>query len=587
MGAKRCGARQTSDKAIGGALGHPLELQHVLEAIESLYTDQIKPASRVLRKRISELFCAKEEALRNTADEASLEVDMVRLRTVCDGCELLRIDSSGVGDWAVTFADRVPDFVDVYDTSDPYSVKFWCEFVRYCNDCGNGPVCLPGGRYACARELAERQLPLFAGLSLGTLTHIVQLALHKKYLGYSNGSIVPYGMSQSMAKEQSAKFHIPCSQAKKVTALPAVNLWQARSILSSILDTAPGKQLPLPNVKRQFRTNFFCELSETAFGYSKVSEFLQSPEMADICSLLLQGQGYVVVPAGSQRNGPRQVQCPLKIPLPEVSPEKEPVKLEWQQGTQQFAVTPVASKDEYVWPSTQKTFLQFDVPSTPTTVRQAKSAPFLLNLLSEDRNEFQDDVQNSDDQSTIDVSGSEGIETPPEEEELPGLLKHSLTAPKGGLTPCATLTPTLTPCALSEQPDGRLQAGCFRFCDPLWMSGSFDDAATPRESNDKPSSQPRVRFDAALDDSTPPTAKSQSKFPCTPGAASTPCMRIDEGNEIDEDVHDDRQPASAFQQQLTDDAMWNLGIVVKHGFLHEPPALPTPLREGPACPQSC
>jgi hypothetical protein len=47
-------------------------------------------------------------------------------------------------------------------------------------------------------------------------------------------------------------------------------------------------------VKRLFRSRFHIDLSETAFGYSKISDLLQAPQFRDICDVELRGHGYVV-----------------------------------------------------------------------------------------------------------------------------------------------------------------------------------------------------------------------------------------------------------------------------------------------------
>ncbi|CAE7223439.1 rsmB [Symbiodinium natans] len=62
-------------------------------------------------------------------------------------------------------------------------------------------------------------------------------------------------------------------------------------------NSGPGTAtIPLSNVKRLFRSRFHIELSETALGHSKLSELLQDPRLQDICSVRLQGHGYVVSP---------------------------------------------------------------------------------------------------------------------------------------------------------------------------------------------------------------------------------------------------------------------------------------------------
>merc|ERR1719327_2189784 len=94
-----------------------------------------------------------------------------------------------------------------------------------------------------------------------------------------------------MLKEQCAKAHAPCSQTPMLVA----NWELARACLWQIVSAAPGGQLPLPNVKRLFRSRFHMELSETAFGYSKVSDLLQDQRFQDFCHVELRGQGYVVI----------------------------------------------------------------------------------------------------------------------------------------------------------------------------------------------------------------------------------------------------------------------------------------------------
>jgi len=55
--------------------------------------------------------------------------------------------------------------------------------------------------------------------------------------------------------------------------------------------------IPLSNIKRLFRSKFRKELSETSLGHAKLSELFQDPRLRDICTVRLQGHGYVVAPA--------------------------------------------------------------------------------------------------------------------------------------------------------------------------------------------------------------------------------------------------------------------------------------------------
>merc|ERR1719277_1894801 len=101
----------------------------------------------------------------------------------------------------------------------------------------------------------QRALPFLAGLSLGQVCHIVQLAIsQKKLLGYLNGTVVPYARSQSMVKDKHAECQRPCSGATR-TKGPVVS-WEAlREYLQRVLsDVSLGDQpIPLSNMKRLFR----------------------------------------------------------------------------------------------------------------------------------------------------------------------------------------------------------------------------------------------------------------------------------------------------------------------------------------------
>merc|ERR1712139_242084 len=53
----------------------------------------------------------------------------------------------------------------------------------------------------------------------------------------------------------------------------------------------------LANIKRIFLSQYNLELSETMLGHTKLSELLQDPRLADICSVELRNGGYAVVPS--------------------------------------------------------------------------------------------------------------------------------------------------------------------------------------------------------------------------------------------------------------------------------------------------
>eukprot|EP00418_Pyrodinium_bahamense_P037695 CAMPEP_0179202052 /NCGR_PEP_ID=MMETSP0796-20121207/100596_1 /TAXON_ID=73915 /ORGANISM="Pyrodinium bahamense, Strain pbaha01" /LENGTH=274 /DNA_ID=CAMNT_0020906681 /DNA_START=1 /DNA_END=823 /DNA_ORIENTATION=+ len=119
--------------------------------------------------------------------------------------------------------------------------------------------------------------------------------------GLDNASMVlPGGATLVHKSSQGAACHSSLATAQ---GRAAVATWETlRSCLREILGgVAPGTgSIPLSNVKRLFRSRFHTELSETALGHAKLSELLQDSRLRDMCSVRLQGHGYVVVPLGPQ-----------------------------------------------------------------------------------------------------------------------------------------------------------------------------------------------------------------------------------------------------------------------------------------------
>jgi len=285
---------QATARPDGAVAKSAVELPEVLAAIESLYIDRIKPVSRILRKRISERSPVSTTSGRYGQSEAHCEMNSEDLRALCSASGRIFIERDDAGDWAALLVGRPQTFIDVYGQVDAYGKELWDELTAHCRGDSGAVLRLPGGRYACAVALQALALPCLSGRCLGEIAHIVQIAIsQRKILGYSSGGIVHYSHSQSMMKEECAKARCPCSGALDPTMVAS---WEvARGCLWQILHAAPSGELPLPNVKRLFRSKFHLDLSETAFGYSKVSEFLQDQRFQDLCGVELRGHGYVVV----------------------------------------------------------------------------------------------------------------------------------------------------------------------------------------------------------------------------------------------------------------------------------------------------
>jgi len=278
-------------------LGLCISTEDVLAAVQTLYDDQLKPYGRILRKRLTEI-CSEKGCF-------DLDMDIKNILDICEACPLMDVKVEEAGEWSVTLKGRRSCFVDVYSPEDHYSSELWQQMAAYFDSFQDSVVVLPGGRYSCAQALMACRLPFLEGCSLGQVSHIVQLAIsQKKMLGYSNGAVVPYKHSQSRMKDQCAERQRPCMSSTRRSKRLAT--WESvRSGMKQILEpcVAISDVIALSTLKRLFRCKFHQELSETALGHSKLSELLQDKRLSDLCSVQLQGNGYVVVPNLNKMDG--------------------------------------------------------------------------------------------------------------------------------------------------------------------------------------------------------------------------------------------------------------------------------------------
>jgi len=278
--------------------------EEVLAAVKTLYVDQLEPFGRILLRRVRERYAATicgSECF--SADDAPL-VDPKCLHRVCKACKLLHVTPVDGNEISVLLVDRPPAFVDVNSPVDHYPPELWAAASAYFGALRGEDVLLPGGRYACAQTLASRNLPFLAGRSLGEVCHIVQLAVSKKkILGYIDGNMVPYSHSEESVKEKCAACQQPFvspTKQQELNSWPVASWEETRACLSAILRSAssPGPEpgvITVSNVKRLFRSRFGLDLSETALGYSRLSELLQDPRLRDICTVQIQNAGQFVV----------------------------------------------------------------------------------------------------------------------------------------------------------------------------------------------------------------------------------------------------------------------------------------------------
>jgi len=256
----------------------------VLAAIESLYQDQVEPLGRILCKRLSERA------------PTVAHMDAKRVRALCETCPWLQIENKHGADWCALIRGRERTFVDVYSPEDRYHQELWVAAAAYFEGLDDVDMVLPGGRYSCAQTLVSRSLPFLAGLTLGQVSHIVQLAIsQKRILGYLNGAVVPYGRSQSKIKDAAAE---NSTQVGHSGVGKGVRLAEWKMLIDGVneilADVNSNGIVPLSNIKRMFRSRFQVEVSETALGHAKLSELFQDPRLHQTCTVKLDGPGYVV-----------------------------------------------------------------------------------------------------------------------------------------------------------------------------------------------------------------------------------------------------------------------------------------------------
>jgi len=122
-----------------GSAGLKPSLDEVLQSIESLYVDQLKPFGRILRKRIAERFVSQghvtagsygiaptaAQTTRGDGSEYLPDVDMKHLQAVCGDCRTLHVEPEEGGDWSAVFRDCEPTFVNVHSPDDTYPEELW------------------------------------------------------------------------------------------------------------------------------------------------------------------------------------------------------------------------------------------------------------------------------------------------------------------------------------------------------------------------------------------------------------------------------------------------------------------------------
>lgn len=307
-----------------------MPLSEVVAAVKSLYADELRPFGRLLIRRCAER-CGRHPG-------ELPRIDTAHLRSICETTGMLLVvqEEGSSGEYSVLLPGRAGRFVDASSNEDPFAEKLWAEAAAFFSASASQELLLPSGRYACAQALSALAPRFLAGLSLGQVCLLVQLAISKRQiLGYRDNQTVPYECSAVVVKRRCANLEQPAFELLKET-LPIADLAQARQGLQALLSGCRDGGVPLCNVKRLFRSHFGLELSETVLGHSRICDLVRDERLADTCSLCVRGGTYMMTPPGAVGVVPAAEGLAAEVP-------NHPAPLHLPSGIQEKLGFPVAT----------------------------------------------------------------------------------------------------------------------------------------------------------------------------------------------------------------------------------------------------
>ncbi|EAN31836.2 OST-HTH Associated domain protein [Theileria parva strain Muguga] len=160
-------------------------VNYLKQTLVSLYKDQIMPIYFNVRGRFIEFnteeippehimdLCKRKPDIFNVVSNGSLNETFIYL-----------VEEPS---WFVKWVDR-------NDLRDIYPAEMWDQFFQFIKNYKDehGNEYFPGSIYGMSRTMQEHNLPFLEGMSLGTICHIIQLAIRlKKYLVYDMKTLKP------------------------------------------------------------------------------------------------------------------------------------------------------------------------------------------------------------------------------------------------------------------------------------------------------------------------------------------------------------------------------------------------------------
>lgn len=286
----------------------------VLDAVTSLFEDQIVPHNLLVLQRIKE----------TSGERWSLP----QLSQICERLPEIRIVGEDEPRHLKIMLRDPPSsfryFVDHLSPEDPYPNELWLKIKAFVEQqlCVRIKAFLekaapdpyagwPKCRYDFAKWMRSR-LDCLSTYSLGHVCHIVQLCISKKeFLGYHSGSLVPYYLSDAYKRKASTSQSIPSqiSPSERDSCMSCAQSWeQAGELIARLVDQNFGA-VRLSSLKEMSRKMFRVEISASAMGHTNLLQLLQDHRLRSpiggAFELEQRGtQWYIVHKAPSQKDIP-------------------------------------------------------------------------------------------------------------------------------------------------------------------------------------------------------------------------------------------------------------------------------------------
>ncbi|KAK1934066.1 hypothetical protein X943_002956 [Babesia divergens] len=162
-------------------------MNHLKDVLESLYRDQIPPTFFNVRSRFVEF------------DTKNIQVE--HIMNICQRRQdIFKVETNEALNQTYIYFVTPPDYfekwIDRNDLTDIYPESMWDQFLDLLVELVSNPEQMmpvfPGSIYGTAKVFQKLELPFFEGMTLGTLCHIVQLAVRvRKLLMYELKTLKP------------------------------------------------------------------------------------------------------------------------------------------------------------------------------------------------------------------------------------------------------------------------------------------------------------------------------------------------------------------------------------------------------------